>query len=133
MKVSDWDLACDSAAMLSTLQGCSPRLIAVGGFCPDNSDAVYTNDFPKAYSRSALVSFPSMHTHNMMVVMMYAAWPLFFRVECWQRCLLRRMSECIPQDLESTALIQASFLHSTRGFFFSWMMFSFLVIRLFMI
>eukprot|EP00286_Rhodomonas_abbreviata_P000659 CAMPEP_0181290650 /NCGR_PEP_ID=MMETSP1101-20121128/1527_1 /TAXON_ID=46948 /ORGANISM="Rhodomonas abbreviata, Strain Caron Lab Isolate" /LENGTH=67 /DNA_ID=CAMNT_0023394949 /DNA_START=551 /DNA_END=754 /DNA_ORIENTATION=+ len=41
--------------MLTSLY-CSPRLIAVGGFCADNSDAVYSDTIPSKYSKHALIS-----------------------------------------------------------------------------
>eukprot|EP00281_Chroomonas_sp_CCMP1168_P018423 CAMPEP_0206231966 /NCGR_PEP_ID=MMETSP0047_2-20121206/11138_1 /ASSEMBLY_ACC=CAM_ASM_000192 /TAXON_ID=195065 /ORGANISM="Chroomonas mesostigmatica_cf, Strain CCMP1168" /LENGTH=67 /DNA_ID=CAMNT_0053655619 /DNA_START=21 /DNA_END=224 /DNA_ORIENTATION=+ len=49
-----------------TSLGCNARLIAVGGFCPDNSDAVYTGDFPKAYSRNALINHGVWVTHKQL-------------------------------------------------------------------
>ena len=43
--------------MLFTQLGhCNARLLAVGGTCPDNSDALYAKDFPKGYSRKMLIS-----------------------------------------------------------------------------
>lgn len=47
-----------SIFMMFTALACNARLIATGGFCPDNSDAVYSHDFPKNYSRNALVKCP---------------------------------------------------------------------------
>ena len=41
-------------AMLSMLS-CNARLLATGGTCPDNSDALYANDFPKAYSKRQMI------------------------------------------------------------------------------
>jgi hypothetical protein len=35
------------------LTGSSPP---AGGMCPDNSDALYANDFPKAYSKKMLIN-----------------------------------------------------------------------------
>ena len=34
---------------------CNARLLATGGMCPDNSDALYAKDFPKGYSRTQLI------------------------------------------------------------------------------
>ena len=41
--------------MLTALY-CSPRLIAVGGFCADNSDAVYSDTIPGKWSKKALIN-----------------------------------------------------------------------------
>ncbi len=41
--------------LTSILSECSPRLIKLGGFCPDNSDAIYANTVPPKYSKSALI------------------------------------------------------------------------------
>jgi hypothetical protein len=37
------------------LSECSPRLIKLGGYCPDHSNAIYANTVPSIYSKSALI------------------------------------------------------------------------------
>ena len=39
----------------SMLSECSPRLIKLGGFCPDHSNAIYANTVPPQFSKSALI------------------------------------------------------------------------------
>ncbi|EKX50712.1 hypothetical protein GUITHDRAFT_151058 [Guillardia theta CCMP2712] len=41
--------------MLTVLRACNARLIAVGGMCPDNSDALYSKDWNPKYSRKELI------------------------------------------------------------------------------
>ena len=42
--------------LFTELGHCNARLLATGGMCPDNSDALYANDFPKAYSKKMLIA-----------------------------------------------------------------------------
>eukprot|EP00286_Rhodomonas_abbreviata_P001512 CAMPEP_0181290366 /NCGR_PEP_ID=MMETSP1101-20121128/1375_1 /TAXON_ID=46948 /ORGANISM="Rhodomonas abbreviata, Strain Caron Lab Isolate" /LENGTH=68 /DNA_ID=CAMNT_0023394645 /DNA_START=217 /DNA_END=423 /DNA_ORIENTATION=+ len=42
--------------MITELKYCNPRLIGVGGVCPDHSDAIYSGDVPKKYSKAELIN-----------------------------------------------------------------------------
>lgn len=46
---------------------CSPRLIAVGGFCADNSDAVYSDTIPGKFSKKALIEHGVWMTHKQVL------------------------------------------------------------------
>ena len=50
------DIYCFQQMLTSILSECSPRLIALGGYCPDHSDAIYANTVPAKFSKSALIS-----------------------------------------------------------------------------
>lgn len=41
--------------MLTSLANCNPRLVGIGGYCPDHSDTIYTADIPKKYSKTQLI------------------------------------------------------------------------------
>ena len=59
LKVSPFPLLlpflCFSQMLFTQLGHYNTRLLATGGMCPDNSDALYANDFPKGYSRTELI------------------------------------------------------------------------------
>jgi len=41
--------------MITGLAYCNPRLVGIGGYCPDHSDTIYTKDIPKKYSKTQLI------------------------------------------------------------------------------
>ena len=55
---------CSLQMLFTQLGNCNARLLAVGGMCPDNSDALYAKDFPKEYSRKELINHGVWVTHK---------------------------------------------------------------------